>query len=321
MIVHTTILLPRVILLLIVLMCISSTSGAKVTNPLPGSPERRAIMDSLRQPVQKSAKEKPVFHAVELNAENGWAFVTAIPKDTSGKRVLLSGQTVCAVLRKNGSGWRVLEVAYSPPDRVYQAAQVLLERHPEAPALIFGFEAATSGYGIFPEVPYHGVKISALEKRNLLNIDSTFHWFAWEHFHRGTRFADKKLIDLGSAVVAKGMPAVSIPGKFYAGVRVSASAVDRCVAKYLTQKIGKHQGGSIAWDPISRMYTVSEGDGVEADVTTLASLKRNGDGTYRAVIATIDVTSGKPDTWQHLIVRRVPGKTGAFQALEWAPGK
>jgi hypothetical protein len=89
--------------------------------PAPNSPERKAIMDTLRAPVEKELKQKVIFRIRRLKVQNGWAFLDGEPKQPDGKPVDYRNtrhQTsieagafddgILALLRKEKGAWRVV---------------------------------------------------------------------------------------------------------------------------------------------------------------------------------------------------------------------
>jgi hypothetical protein len=122
------------------LLCAGSTptlSGAlaKPYSPKPGSAERKAILDALRVPVQKRAKQQIVFYNVEMRVENGWAWVLAISKDKTGKKMPLGDLMTCGLLRKTNGRWRVLHWGIAGDISVACEAH---KKYPKSPRAIYG---------------------------------------------------------------------------------------------------------------------------------------------------------------------------------------
>ena len=89
--------------------------------PAPNKPERKAILDTLRVPVEKELKQKVVFRIRRLKVQNGWAFLDGTPQQTSGKPIDYRNtrhQTaieagafddgILALMRKDKGAWRVV---------------------------------------------------------------------------------------------------------------------------------------------------------------------------------------------------------------------
>jgi hypothetical protein len=125
--------------------------GAAFTTPLPGSAERKAILDALRAPVQKTLKQRPVVFKVDhLRVRGEWAFLSAVPEQPNGKAMNYRGTVyqqairegafdnwVCALLRRERRAggrqrWRVVtyvlgatDVAWDGWDRRYHAPRAV----------------------------------------------------------------------------------------------------------------------------------------------------------------------------------------------------
>src|SRR5215213_5297693 len=62
----------------------SAASGQIAYTPEKGSPERKAIMDALRIPVERELKQKIVFVADDFRVQGTWAFVGGRPQNPAG---------------------------------------------------------------------------------------------------------------------------------------------------------------------------------------------------------------------------------------------
>src|SRR5262245_3042613 len=69
-----------------ILATISPVQSQPVT-PKSGSPERKAIVDALRAPVEKDLRRKVVFKIDHLKLQDGWAFLIGRPQQPDGKRM------------------------------------------------------------------------------------------------------------------------------------------------------------------------------------------------------------------------------------------
>ena len=116
------------------LLCCGYAVAAPHT-PRPGSPERKAVLDALRKPVEKQARQKVVFHNVSIRVEKGWAFVTAISKDLTGKKLVLGDLATSGLLRKQAGHWKVLHWGVAGDIGVTCEAA---KKYPQAPKAIFG---------------------------------------------------------------------------------------------------------------------------------------------------------------------------------------
>ena len=110
------------------------TSGSEVAaqgvyTPKQGSPERKQIVDALRVVVAKELGKSVVFRIDALHVENGWAFLRGIPLKQSGEPMDYRGTPfqksidagtfddwICALLKKEGKGWRVMEQVIGATD-------------------------------------------------------------------------------------------------------------------------------------------------------------------------------------------------------------
>ena len=111
------------------------------TTPKAGSAERKAIMDALRVPIQKTLKKKLVFKVDHLKVQGGWAFLYGVPQQPGGKKMDYKGtryqdaidseifdDNFCGLLKKQGSKWIVkdwrlgmTDVAWDGWDKHYGA--------------------------------------------------------------------------------------------------------------------------------------------------------------------------------------------------------
>lgn len=103
-------------------------SSAFAYEPPRGSPVRAAIMDSIRNPVERELDPPVLLTVTALNVEGTWAFasVKAIRSDgkmdwsrTRHAQAMASGamsDSILALLRANGDQWTVVEFALGPTD-------------------------------------------------------------------------------------------------------------------------------------------------------------------------------------------------------------
>ena len=127
------------------LSLLSCGGSAQVTTPTAGSAERKAIMDSLRAPVEKRLRKKVVFKVEHLKVEDGWAFLRGVPQQPGGKAMdyrntvyaeaIQAGifdDWICALLRKQGSRWQVVTFVIGATDVPWVGWS---ERHKAPPAI------------------------------------------------------------------------------------------------------------------------------------------------------------------------------------------
>ncbi len=100
--------------------------------PEKGSPERKAILDALRMPVERDLKQKVVFVAENFNVLGSWAFVSGTPQNANGGSpdysrtqyadAVDSGafdNNFFALLRKTAGKWKVTTYAIGCTDVCY----------------------------------------------------------------------------------------------------------------------------------------------------------------------------------------------------------
>lgn len=97
----------------------------------PGSPERRAILDALRPPIQQRLGGPVEFVVRTVRVQDGWALVIALPRRPGGAEIdgrryydaeewdVMDGLTVNGVLRYSGGRWRLVDHAIGPSDVWY----------------------------------------------------------------------------------------------------------------------------------------------------------------------------------------------------------
>ena len=117
------------------LMCFESALFAKPYSPKPGSAERKAILNALRVPAEKEAKQKVVFYSVDIKIDKGWAFLHCMAMDKTGKKYVLGDLDTSALLRKINGRWKVLHWGVAGDISVACDAY---KKYPKAPRSIFG---------------------------------------------------------------------------------------------------------------------------------------------------------------------------------------
>jgi hypothetical protein len=114
------------------------TFGALVINaqqaytPEKGSPERKAILDALRVPVERELKQPIVFAADHFNVQGNWAFIDGRSQTPDGKepnfRITKYADAIkygafdnnfFALLKRTGKTWRVATWAIGCTDVCY----------------------------------------------------------------------------------------------------------------------------------------------------------------------------------------------------------
>ena len=113
--------ISRLFFLILITSCDSGLAQDVPQTPEPNSSERKAIVDTLRAPVEKELKQKVVFLIHRLKVQNGWAFLEGVPQQPDGRPVnyaitphrtaLEAGafdDGILALLRKEKGAWRVV---------------------------------------------------------------------------------------------------------------------------------------------------------------------------------------------------------------------
>ena len=144
--------ISRLFLLVLITACGSARAQDTPHTPKPNSSERKAIVDTLRAPVEKELKQKVVFRIQRLNVQNGWAFLQGVPQQPDGKPVnyritpyqiaIEAGafdDGILALLREEKGGWRVVIYAIGSTDYPGEYWQ----QKYKAPPAIFPFLSAT----------------------------------------------------------------------------------------------------------------------------------------------------------------------------------
>ena len=116
----------------------SAASSASHTLVLSG-PERKAILDALREELRRQQGLKVVFVVNHLKVQRGWAWIETSPQSADGANRF---EDVSALLQKRDGRWRVAEIACAEegnPDCVghQDFFTRLSRRFPAAPSEIF----------------------------------------------------------------------------------------------------------------------------------------------------------------------------------------
>lgn len=114
--------------------------------PGRGTPERQAIIDALRLPVEKQVKTRVIFKIDHLKVQNGWAFMKGTPQQPNGNAIDYHGTSyqaaidagafddgIVALLRKRGRKWQVVKYVIGATDVPY----VEWDQKYHAPSAIF----------------------------------------------------------------------------------------------------------------------------------------------------------------------------------------
>ena len=118
-------------ILLLLAVAIAAVAQTAYT-PEKGSPERKAILDALRLPVERDLKQKVVFVADNFRVQGNFAFVSGTPQNSSGEdpdyaRTKYADQVdsgafdnnFFALLKKTSGKWRVTHYLIGCTDVCY----------------------------------------------------------------------------------------------------------------------------------------------------------------------------------------------------------
>ncbi len=117
-------------LLITLVWAMAATAHAqRAYTPAAGSPERKAIMDVLRAPVEADLRQKVVFKVQHLKIVGPWALARVVPIRPDGGDIDYSRTRYRddleegafdgegeALLRNDGGGWRLLEWRFGASD-------------------------------------------------------------------------------------------------------------------------------------------------------------------------------------------------------------
>ena len=79
-------MIKRACLSIAIAALMSAAVAAQTYEPEKGSPERKAILDALRIPVERDLKQPVVFNADRFTVLKNWAFVSGGPQTPKGGR-------------------------------------------------------------------------------------------------------------------------------------------------------------------------------------------------------------------------------------------
>lgn len=122
----------KISLILFVAALAVGVSAQAVHTPEKRSPERKAILDALRLPVERDLKQKVVFVADHFSVQGTWAFVSGAPQNSTGGEPDYSetkyadqydtgafDNNFFALLRKTGGKWKVTHYLIGCTDVCY----------------------------------------------------------------------------------------------------------------------------------------------------------------------------------------------------------
>jgi len=120
------------VILAIILFTLAGVYAQPAYTPEKGSPERKAILDALRTPVERDLKQSIVFVPDNFKVQGTWAFISGTPHAPGGGAPNYAGTKYAeaekegafdnnffALLRKTGGKWRVTKYAIGCTDVCY----------------------------------------------------------------------------------------------------------------------------------------------------------------------------------------------------------
>ena len=110
--------------------------------PKPGSPERKAILDAMREVVKRMSGLDVVFVVPYLKVDKGWAWIHTIPQSRDGRSHY---EDVSTLLHKRQGRWKMADITAScepgledTPDCSEKTfIKRLKAKYPSAPLSIF----------------------------------------------------------------------------------------------------------------------------------------------------------------------------------------
>ena len=121
-----------ILFIAVMFLMVTSAVAQALHTPEKGSPERKAILDSLRVPVERELKQKIVFAAETFNVLGNWAFVFGVSQTPEGGQPDFSRTKYAqaqrdgffdnnfqALLKKTAGKWSVLKYQIGCTDVCY----------------------------------------------------------------------------------------------------------------------------------------------------------------------------------------------------------
>jgi hypothetical protein len=135
----------------LLILCLGFAANLSAAEPVKtppiGSPERKAIMDALRGPVEADLRQKVIFKVISLRMNSQWACMNATPLRPDSSRVdyrktryqeqIREGafeDDVAALLKKVGGRWTVVTFHIGHTDPIWMG----WDRQFGAPSAIVG---------------------------------------------------------------------------------------------------------------------------------------------------------------------------------------
>jgi len=120
------------LLIALIVGLLVSINAQTVEHPEKGSAERAALLETMRPVVERKLKQKIVFVIHTINVDGNWAFVDGRLRTPAGKvpswkntpyaqaaEYGAQSDGISALLKKSGSGWRIVTEAIGCTDVCY----------------------------------------------------------------------------------------------------------------------------------------------------------------------------------------------------------
>lgn len=91
----------------------TADSGSEAYTPPPGSAERKAMLDLLREWIKKHHYVDVIFVVRHLKVKDGYAWVTAMPRSKDGANMY---EDISALLKKDKGLWEIAEIPCGEED-------------------------------------------------------------------------------------------------------------------------------------------------------------------------------------------------------------
>lgn len=116
-------------ILLLSLTAMNASLAQSIHTPAPGSPERKALLDAARAPLEQRLRQPVLFAVEQLNAAGDWAFLLARMQGPGGQSPDFAGtpfeeaakagamsRLYAALLRREHGQWAIKAEVVGPTD-------------------------------------------------------------------------------------------------------------------------------------------------------------------------------------------------------------
>lgn len=139
-----SVLVVPAVLLVAAILIVAISTGLRAGTHLPhtparGSAERKAILDALREEVQRLHHIRVIFVVPYMKVQQGWAWVHVRPQSPDGKNRY---EDILALIHKGDNRWKVVEMPSMEEDNLdYVGSSAyfksLKKKFPGVPTAIF----------------------------------------------------------------------------------------------------------------------------------------------------------------------------------------